>query len=391
MSEEDNRYDFIGKLIGKKYLILYELGHGSFARVYLCCNVFINKFYAAKIQNAYDYDAGKEEITLLKKFTADKSTCLNTLVETFEFKCKNPENKKYDDVYICMIQELMMGSAYDVLQSDQYSNGMPLPIVKKIIHTTLLAMQSLKKKYKILHTDIKPENILVSGVNKNMQALMKKFQSMKNFDSVIYGIKSGKSFDVDKELDLNNVFANIDSGNFVDDKYMNPANFKCVLSDFGNCRESGYKKYDIQTRHYRAPEIIMGYDYNDNCDIWSIGCTIYELLTGEILFKPPKSSKVSRDKNHIINMISYVGLIPEDIIKISKRRYVFFKNNGLLKVKEPVVRKTVREKLMEKISSRSDIDKESLNQTICFIEKLLDYDPQKRPSVDDCLKDSWFL
>lgn len=40
----------------------------------------------------------------------------------------------------------------------------------------------------------------------------------------------------------------------------------------------------LVSRFYRAPEIILGLPYDYAVDMWSIGCTLYELYTGKILF-----------------------------------------------------------------------------------------------------------
>merc|ERR1711968_286132 len=84
----------------------------------------------------------------------------------------------------------------------------------------------------------------------------------------------------------------------IDDKYLN--NCKIKLSDFGNACYNDEKYIDeFGTRYYRAPEIILGYEYNNTCDIWSVACTIFELLTGDLLFNPEKDKINSRDVHHI--------------------------------------------------------------------------------------------
>ena len=41
----------------------------------------------------------------------------------------------------------------------------------------------------------------------------------------------------------------------------------------------------VSTRHYRAPEVILELGWSHPCDVWSIGCIIYELATGTTLFQ----------------------------------------------------------------------------------------------------------
>jgi dual-specificity kinase len=41
----------------------------------------------------------------------------------------------------------------------------------------------------------------------------------------------------------------------------------------------------VSTRHYRAPEIILGLGWSFPCDIWSIGCILVEFFTGDALFQ----------------------------------------------------------------------------------------------------------
>lgn len=41
----------------------------------------------------------------------------------------------------------------------------------------------------------------------------------------------------------------------------------------------------VQSRSYRAPEVILGLPYHQTVDIWSLGCILAELLSGEVLFQ----------------------------------------------------------------------------------------------------------
>lgn len=58
------------------------------------------------------------------------------------------------------------------------------------------------------------------------------------------------------------------------------------LIDFGSATfEDEYHSAVVSTRHYRAPEIILGLGWSFPCDIWSIGCILVEFFTGDALFQ----------------------------------------------------------------------------------------------------------
>ena len=41
----------------------------------------------------------------------------------------------------------------------------------------------------------------------------------------------------------------------------------------------------VSTRHYRAPEVILELGWSQPCDVWSIGCILFELYLGFTLFQ----------------------------------------------------------------------------------------------------------
>ena len=58
------------------------------------------------------------------------------------------------------------------------------------------------------------------------------------------------------------------------------------LTDFGSCIIKSENKFrTCQTRYYRAPEVILNLKYDEKIDVWSLGCTLYELLTLKLFSK----------------------------------------------------------------------------------------------------------
>ena len=71
----------------------------------------------------------------------------------------------------------------------------------------------------------------------------------------------------------------------------------------------------IQTRYYICPEVLAEQKYNETCDMWSIGCMVYEWLTGETLFRPDSDKDFDRDCYHMKLMWLKVGAPTKEIQK----------------------------------------------------------------------------
>jgi serine/threonine-protein kinase SRPK3/serine/threonine-protein kinase SRPK1 len=72
--------------------------------------------------------------------------------------------------------------------------------------------------------------------------------------------------------------------------------FKVKIVDMGNaCKIEKNRAKLIQTRYYRSPEVIIRRGYDESADIWSLGCTVFELITGRILFRPKKTENYTEN------------------------------------------------------------------------------------------------
>ena len=67
----------------------------------------------------------------------------------------------------------------------------------------------------------------------------------------------------------------------------------CDLGSASDASENEITPY-LVSRFYRAPEIILGMQYDFAIDIWSIGCTLYEMYTGKILFTGRTNNQMLR-------------------------------------------------------------------------------------------------
>jgi len=114
------------------------------------------------------------------------------------------------------------------------------------------------------------------------------------------------------------------------------------LTDFGLMKKQTDKCRTIQTRYYRAPEVLLGCKYDKNIDFWSLTCTIYELITGKILFDVEKNiyiKKIDKDIIQIKLILEY--LLKDDVdayLRIydrihneASRKEAFVNKDGTLK------------------------------------------------------------
>jgi serine/threonine protein kinase len=67
---------------------------------------------------------------------------------------------------------------------------------------------------------------------------------------------------------------------------VNDAKNVLKLCDFGSAMFAGENEITpyLVSRFYRAPEIILGLPYDHALDVWSVGCCLYELYSGKMLF-----------------------------------------------------------------------------------------------------------
>lgn len=67
-----------------------------------------------------------------------------------------------------------------------------------------------------------------------------------------------------------------------------PEDSDIKVIDFGSATfDDQYHSSIVSTRHYRAPEVILGLGWTFPCDIWSVGCILVELATGADPPPPP--------------------------------------------------------------------------------------------------------
>jgi len=163
---------------------------------------------------------------------------------------------------------------------------------------------------------------------------------------------------------------------------------KCrtTIVDLGNaCWTHRHFSEDIQTRQYRAPEVLIGSKYDTSADIWSLGCMTFELLTGDLLFDPRAGEDYDRDEDHLAMFQELLGKMPKRLALDGRYSANFFDKRGNLKHIKQLKFWPVQDVLQEKYNFR----KSDAQDVADFITPLLDFDPKTRATALDALESDW--
>ncbi|OMJ69629.1 hypothetical protein SteCoe_32583 [Stentor coeruleus] len=228
--------------------------------------------------------------------------------------------EKFDEFlfrgHYCIVFELLSTDLFSYLKRHNFQ-GMNINVLKRIAIQLLIGLKHIHKS-RLIHCDLKPENILFKAKNKS-------------------SIK---------------------------------------IIDFGSSCEQSNKLFTyIQSRYYRAPEVILEIDYSEKIDIWSLGCILFEMYTGIPLF-------ASIDEHEQLCKISdIISEIPHKMVKNSHRHDDFFDNKGR------ILRKN--EDNFDTNKKLSNMLKSSDPGFVDFLSKCLNIDPKCRVDAEQALLHPW--
>lgn len=321
-----------GDILQGRYEIKCDLGEGTFGKVVKVNDRFEQKIVALKIiKNVVKYrEAAKLEINVLSK--------LGKYDPTGKYQCV--EMLDYFDFHghMCIAFEMLGKSVFDFLKDNNFV-PYPLEQVRQISYELCHAVNFLHKN-RVTHTDLKPENILFRN-----SAFTEKD-----------GIKIVKSAEI-------------------------------RLIDFGSATfNHEHHSLIVSTRHYRAPEVIMEIGWAQPCDVWSIGCIIYEIALGKTVFQTHENSE------HLAMMERVLGRLPSRMV--DRSRVPYFKRGRLdwdsSGSDGEFVRKNCKP-LFENIPEEKDgTDRDNWEEMFRLIKKMFIYEPFRRLTLPEALRHQFF-
>lgn len=356
-----------GNIVAGQYLVEGELGSAAFSTAYRCVDLSSEgdgpdgheEVCLKVIKNTKDFfDQSLDEIKILE--------LLRLTGKCHEMNILEMRTFFYHREHLIIVTELLRQNLFEFGKFITDNDEQPYFTMQRLSYITRQVLIAMKFIHGLglIHSDVKPENILLASYSRARVKL-------------------------------------IDFGS------------SCYLTD----RQSSY----IQSRSYRAPEVILGLPYDGRIDIWSLGCVVAEMYTGEVTFQ----------NDSVVSMLSRIeaicGPFPRKMVTQGRQSSAFFVKSGLLYEK-------VRNK-----SAKSDSDSEDESSTghdttaatrydifqpkrttlaarlgfdedlmtrfdagvqlsgkhkrraifVDFIRSLLTVDPDKRPTAEEALKHPW--
>ncbi|GFS72007.1 hypothetical protein NPIL_652701 [Nephila pilipes] len=324
--DDDGHLNFdVGDILND-YTLLGFLGRGTFGRVAKARHIQSRQIVALKIVKNEDdsREGAKGEIGVLNKLKVIDPEGKNLWVEMFDF---------FDfRGHICMAFEKLGDSLYSFMRENKFK-PFQLMQIKHIAYQLCNSVKALHEN-EIIHTDLKPENICFVT------------------SDFTYGIRATRQ-----------------------QTYRKPICTNIRVIDFGSALHFlDRRDVNVQTRTYRAPEVLCGLSWDQKIDVWSIGCILFELYTGKSLFP------AEEDYQQYLLFHDVLGPFPHHYEETSLCR--MYKRQMALGIK-----KKPQRKLLKKYMKMSTQDHQEFFD---LIQKMLNPDPYTRIRLDVALSHPFF-
>ncbi|KAL8224169.1 hypothetical protein R6Q57_019644 [Mikania cordata] len=318
--EDKNFHVVLNSVIAGRYHVTEYLGSAAFSKAIQAHDLHTGMDVCVKIikNNKDFFDQSLDEIKLLKFVNKHDPGDKYHLLRLYDYF--------YYREHLLIVCELLKANLYEFHKFNRESGGevyFTMPRLQSITIQCLEALQFLHG-LGLIHCDLKPENILV---------------------------KSYSRCEV-KVIDLGS-----------------------------SCFETDHLCSYVQSRSYRAPEVILGLPYDKKIDIWSLGCILAELCTGNVLFQNDSPATL------LARVIGIISPIDQDMLAKGRDTHKYFTKNQLLYERNQDTNRL--EYLIPKKTSLRHRLPMGDQGFIDFVTHLLEINPKKRPSAADALKHPW--
>ncbi|KAI9704332.1 MAG: U4/U6 small nuclear ribonucleoprotein prp4 [Candelina mexicana] len=321
----------LGELLDSRYHVQTNLGKGMFSSVVRATDSKTRKLVAIKLIRNNE---------TMKKAGMKEIAILQTLMQADQDDKKHMirlERYFEHKGHLCMVFENLSINLREVLKKFGRDVGINLRAVRAYAQQMFLGL-SLLRKCNILHADLKPDNVLVNETRNVLKI--------------------------------------------------------CDLGSASDASDNEITPY-LVSRFYRAPEIILGTPYDFAIDVWSIGCTLFELYTGKILFTGRTNNQMLRSimecrgkfSHKMLRRAQFAGLHFDDLLNfrsVEKDKLTGKDVLRILNYTKPT--RDLKTRLTATAKGMNDVEMKELNLFADFLDRCLNLNPEKRCTPAEALK-----
>lgn len=321
-----------GDHIVYRYEIVKELGRGTFGVVVKALDHKRNRHVAVKIikgKPSYTKQA-KEEVKILQLLARNDPQNNAHIVRLLDVGM-------FRNHYI-LVFELLGMDLYTLCQKMQFK-PLPMTFIYQF-STQMLSSLEYSRANHIIHCDVKPENVVVSTT-----------------------LDTAEGVTPSHPLTLHNL----------------------KVIDFGSACFQDRRLYSyIQSRYYRAPEIVLGIPYTHAIDVWSFGCVLCELANGYPIFP------ASCEGELLERMVEYLGPVPSDVLSKGKRTNKFYDDSNEMRSNLSKKGRQRKKPFSRSLQHFLKSAEESSDQLFFhLVSRCLEYNPSKRITPREALDHPW--